>query len=108
VFDLRVAEKERGKGIGTGALRWLTSYIFENLPAARRIEGYTRIDNIAMRKTFRTVGYIKEAHHRKSWNSAGGTWYDAIGYCMLREDWESGEITPLMWDDEEHLGLHHP
>lgn len=99
LFDLRLAEQARGRGAGTDALQWLTRYLFENIPTVRRIEGYTRIDNSAMRGAFRKAGYVKEAHHRKGWSSPAGIWYDAIGYCMLREDWESGTTTPLEWGE---------
>ncbi len=99
LFDLRLAGPARGKGTGTEALRWLTRYLFENIPTVRRIEGYTRIDNTAMRNAFRKAGYLKEAHHRKAWSSPAGIWYDAIGYCMLREDWETGTTTPLAWEE---------
>lgn len=99
LFDLRIAEEHRGRGLGREALQWLTSYLFENFPSVRRIEGYTRHDNIAMRRTFGKVGYVKEAYHRKGWSSSNGQWYDAVGYCMLREDWESGTVTPVNWQD---------
>lgn len=100
LFDLRIAEQYRGHGLGKEALRWLTSYIFENFQHVQRIEGYTRHDNIAMRRTFGKAGYVKEAYHRKGWGSSTGIWYNAVGYCMLRDDWENGTTTPVSWEDD--------
>lgn len=100
LFDLRIRAAYRGAGLGTRALRWLTGYLFTELPGIRRIEGTTRQDNHAMRRTFRTCGYVKEAHYRQAWPSPGGTAYDAVGYAILRTDWQAGTITPPDWDDE--------
>jgi RimJ/RimL family protein N-acetyltransferase len=100
MFDLRVREPFRGKGIGTRAVRWLTSYLFTELPAVNRIEGTTRQDNHAMRRLFRGCGYAKEAHYRQAWPGADGTVHDAVGYAILRDDWTAGTITPVDFDDE--------
>lgn len=100
LFDLRIASEHRGRGIGLEALGWLTGYVFEHYPSIHRIEGYTRQDNIAMRRTFRKGGYIKEAHHRQAWGSSDGTRYDAIGYAIIRHDWKEKTTTPLTWNDE--------
>jgi RimJ/RimL family protein N-acetyltransferase len=66
LFDLRIRAVCRGQGLGTRALRWLTGYLFTEFPGIRRIEGTTRQDNHAMRHTFRTCGYVKEAHYRQA------------------------------------------
>jgi RimJ/RimL family protein N-acetyltransferase len=100
LFDLRIRAAYRGAGLGTRALRWLTGYLFTELPEIRRIEGTTRQDNHAMRRTFRKCGYVKEARYRQAWPSPGGTAYDADGYAILRTDWQAGTITPPDWDDE--------
>jgi RimJ/RimL family protein N-acetyltransferase len=100
MFDLRIGTAHRGTGLGSQALRWLTGYLFTELPGIRRIEGTTRQDNIAMRRTFRTCGYVKEAHYRQAWPAPDGTVYDAVGYAILRSDWESGTATPPEWADE--------
>jgi hypothetical protein len=69
-------------------------------PGIRRIEGTTRQDNQAMRRTFRKCGYVKEAHYRQAWPAPDGTIRDAVGYAILRADWQAGSITPPDWDDE--------
>lgn len=71
LFDLRIRAACRGAGLGTCALRWLTGYLFTEFPGIRRIEGTTRQDNHAMRRTFRRCGYVKEAHYRQAWPPAG-------------------------------------
>jgi RimJ/RimL family protein N-acetyltransferase len=100
LFDLRIRAAYRGQGLGTRAVRWLTGYLFTEFPGIRRIEGTTRQDNQAMRRTFRTCGYVKEAHYRQAWPAPGGTVRDAVGYAILRTDWQAGTITPPEWDDE--------
>lgn len=88
-------------------MRWLTSYLFTEFPGIRRIEGTTRQDNHAMRRTFRRCGYVKEAHYRQAWPAPGGRVYDAVGYAILRSDWQSGTITPPEWDDEPSAAARH-
>jgi RimJ/RimL family protein N-acetyltransferase len=44
----------------------MTGYLFTEFPGIRRIEGTTRADNHAMRRTFRRCGYVKEAHWRQA------------------------------------------
>jgi RimJ/RimL family protein N-acetyltransferase len=103
VFDLRLRARYRGQGIGGQAVRWLTSYLFTELPAIRRVEGTTRQDNRAMRRAFQRAGYVKEAHYREAWPVDGGEVYDAVGYAMLRRDWLAGTITTPEWHDEHIL-----
>lgn len=61
-----------------------------------------------MRRTFRTCGYVKEAHYRQAWPGPAGTAYDAVGYAILRSDWQAGTITPPQWDDEPATSSEHP
>lgn len=100
LFDLRIRAAYRGAGLGTHALHWLTDYLFTEFPGFRRIEGTTRQDNQAMRRTFRKCGWVKEAHYRQAWPASDGTIYDAVGYAILRTDWQSGTVTTPEWDDE--------
>jgi RimJ/RimL family protein N-acetyltransferase len=100
LFDLRIRAAYRGAGLGTAALRWLTGYLFAEFPGIRRVEGTTRQDNLAMRRTFRKCGYVKEAHYRQAWPSPGGPVYDAVGYAILRSDWQAGTVTLPEWEDE--------
>ncbi len=100
LFDLRIRAKYRGRGLGKAAVQWLTRYLFEKHPNLERIVGTTRADNLAMRRTFRSSGYVKEGHYRKDWSSSDGNSFDTVKYGVLREDWISGTITPVDWNDE--------
>jgi RimJ/RimL family protein N-acetyltransferase len=97
LIDLRVADDARRRGAGTAMLRWLTQSVFEMFPGTQRIGGYTRHDNLAMRRTFEKCGYVQEAYHRKSWSVEGGELADCVGFAILRADWQSGVTTPLLW-----------
>lgn len=100
LFDLRIRAEYRGHGLGKTAVQWLTKYLFEKHPQLDRIVGTTRADNWPMRKTFRSCGYVKEGHYRKDWSSSNGDSFDTVKYGILRQDWHSGTITPVPWNDE--------
>ena len=95
VFDLRLRTAYRGRGIGTAAVRWLTDYLFTEFREILRIEGHTRRDNLAMQRVLERSGYVREAHHRQAWPSSGGGVYDSFGYAIIRQDWFSGDVTPV-------------
>lgn len=99
LFDLRLAAEHRGRGLGTAVLEALTAYVFTTLPAVNRFEGQTRDDNIGMRKTFVRAGFVKEAHYREAWPVDDGTMRASVAYSMLRRDWETGQTTPVVWND---------
>ncbi|UBU15828.1 GNAT family N-acetyltransferase [Nonomuraea gerenzanensis] len=100
MFDLRIRQAWRGRGLGSAAVKWLTTYLFTEFPEIRRIEGNTRHDNLAMRAVFRNCGYVKESHYREAWPAPDGTVHDSTGYAILRRDWESGTVTLPDWHDE--------
>ncbi len=100
LFDLRLAEAHRGKGLGEPVLRALTSHVFRTYPSLRRIEGQTREDNLAMRRVFLRAGWVKEAHYREAWPVDGSGPVASIAYGVLRRDWETGTTTPVPWLDE--------
>ncbi|WP_460154478.1 GNAT family N-acetyltransferase [Pseudomonas sp. S3_G06] len=89
-FDLRVRAQFRGSGLGTLAVRWMTSYLFTGWPSLRRIEGTTRGDNIAMQLVLTKNGFVKEGCLRKAWPGSGGFFYDTFLYAILREEWRGG------------------
>lgn len=99
LFDLRLAEAARGRGLGAHALRAATELVFTTMPEVHRFEGQTREDNLAMRRTFVRCGFVKEAHYREGWPVEGGTPLASVAYAILRRDWESGTTTELVWDD---------
>lgn len=99
VFDLRLAEEQRGKGLGVKVLRALCGLVFENMPQVLRFEGQTREDNIAMRKTFLQAGFVKEAHYRMGWPTNDGRYLASVAYAILRQDWANNTVTTFDWDD---------
>ncbi len=100
MFDLRLAESSRGRRIGTAALTALAMLTFSTLPQARRFEGQTREDNLAMRRAFLTAGFVQEAFYRQGWPAGNGLFLGSVAYSMLRDDWQSGTTTPIPWHPE--------
>lgn len=99
LFDLRLAEQFRGRGLGADVVRAATELVFRRFPEVRRFEGQTREDNLAMRRTFLRCGFLKEAHYREGWPVAGGEPVASVAYAILRRDWESGTTTTFVWED---------
>lgn len=99
LFDLRLAGRFRDRGLGVPALRAVTDHVFTTMPAITRFEGQTREDNTAMRRVFVRAGWVQEAHYREAWPVDGGPAVGSVGYGVLRRDWETGETTPVPWDD---------
>ncbi|MER2137659.1 MAG: GNAT family protein [Arthrobacter sp.] len=99
MFDLRLAEEYRGRGLGVPVLRELCGMVFDRFPDAVRFEGQTREDNIAMRRTFLRAGFLKEAHYRLGWPTTEGARVASVAYAILRQDWVNGGITPFDWED---------
>lgn len=98
LFDIKIKEEWRGKGVGYKAIKWLTDLVFSNYPNKLRFEATTRADNIAMRKVFEECGFVKEAHYRLAWPDKDGNRYDCTGYAILRNDWKQKTITPVQFD----------
>ena len=101
MLDLRLVTSARGHGVGLAALRAATALAFRTVPHARRFEGQTREDNVAMRRTFVRAGFVKEAHYREGWPVEGGTPLASVAYAVLRSDWETGTTTSIVWEDVE-------
>jgi RimJ/RimL family protein N-acetyltransferase len=100
MLDIRLAVTHRGRGYGSAALRAVTTWLFATDLEPQRFEGQTRVDNIAMRKTFLRCGWVKEAHYRAAWPTHDGQLVDSVGYGLLRSDWLSGQSTPVDWFDD--------
>ncbi|MCD0178947.1 GNAT family N-acetyltransferase [Micrococcus luteus] len=99
LFDLRLTEAHRGKGLAAPILTALTAHVFSTLPEVDRFEGQTRDDNFPMRRTFQRAGWVKEAHYRRGWPVDGAEPRASVAYAILRQDWENGTTTPVPWDD---------
>jgi RimJ/RimL family protein N-acetyltransferase len=100
LFDLRLAESARGRGLGVPVVRALASHVFRTYPHVTRFEAQTRDDNRAMRRVLDRAGFVKEAHYRDGWPVAGGEPRASVGYAVLRRDHETGTTTPVPDDDE--------
>lgn len=100
LFDLRIAGRFRGRGLGVPALRAVTDHVFRTRPAVTRFEGQTREDNTAMRRVFVRSGWVKEAHYREAWPVEGAAPVASVAYGMLRRDWATGSVTPVPWNDD--------
>lgn len=87
LFDLRIAEECRGRGIGTQAANWLTGHLFVAHPALHRIEATTRSDNVAMRRVLERCRYVAEGEFREDWTNEDGTRSNTSAYAILRSDW---------------------
>lgn len=102
LFDLRIADESRGYGYGPRALRLVAEYVFNLKERKIRLEGHTRQDNLAMRKTFERAGFVKEAHLRNAWFSPKeNSYYDAVTYGITRGDFDEGTTTPVVWEDDD-------
>lgn len=99
LFDIRVTSTSRGMGIGTDAVSKLVEWIFRAYPVKSRIEATTRDDNFAMQHVLDRCGFVKEAHYRQCWPGEEGKIHDCFGYAILRSDWETGTITPVVWTE---------
>ena len=86
LFDLRIAEGHRGRGIGRQAVAWLTDHLFTSHPELHRIEATTRADNAAMQAVFAHCGYRREGRFVDAWKQADGTRHDALVYAILRRE----------------------
>ncbi|WP_339280449.1 GNAT family protein [Lysinibacillus sp. FSL P2-0066] len=98
LFDIRLDANYRGKGYGVKALHWLQEYLFAERKKIR-IEGYTRVDNIGMRKCFSKAGFVKEGYLRNAWENGDGTVTDSIVYGAIKDDWVVGKSTPIKIDE---------
>lgn len=100
-LHIRLHRPYRGQGVGTQAVAWLTDYLFQTFPAKHQVEGWTRVDNTAMRCVFRRYGYAKEAHFRDDFATEKGGFMEKVGYGILRDDWRTKTTTPVHWHDED-------
>ena len=87
LFDLRIAEGHRGRGLGRQAVHWLTDHLFTTFAMLHRIEATTRDDNLAMQAVFAHCGYRLEGRLLEAWRNTDGTRHDTLTYAILRREW---------------------
>ena len=100
MFDIRILTAHRAQGLGTAAVARLVRQMFRMVPEMQRIGAETRDDNVGMTRVLRRCGFAKEAHYRRGWITQDGEVHDSVGYGLLRDDWLSGTVSPVKWDDE--------
>jgi RimJ/RimL family protein N-acetyltransferase len=74
VYELGISlfeTSDRGRGLGTDAIRLLTRYLFEHEEAAR-VQASTWVENTAMRRVFEKLGFTQEGVLRSFMPSVRG------------------------------------
>lgn len=102
MFDLRLCDRYRGRGLGVDALNAITDYVFSRTQALR-FEGQTCEDNHAMRSVFEHAGWTKEAQYRDAWPCAGGMRMASVAYAILRTEWDTGTTVGVHWHDRSYF-----
>ncbi|MCL4251903.1 MAG: GNAT family N-acetyltransferase [Anaerolineae bacterium] len=74
------------KGLGYEALGLWTQYLFDQMPEIARLDLRTWSGNTGMMRLAQKLGYQEEARFRKA-RIVDGTYYDGLGYGILREEW---------------------
>jgi RimJ/RimL family protein N-acetyltransferase len=87
VFELGISLFEvtdRGRGLGTEAIRLITRYLFER-EDARRVQASTWVENHAMRRVFEKLGFVEEGVLRSFMPSERGR-DDYVLYAIVHAD----------------------
>jgi RimJ/RimL family protein N-acetyltransferase len=87
VFELGISlfdVSDRGRGLGTEAIRLLTRYLFER-EEARRVQASTWVENHAMRRVFEKLGFVEEGVLRSFMPSERGR-DDYVLYAIVQAD----------------------
>jgi hypothetical protein len=82
------------KGYGTEAPGLWTSYLFTAFPRIVRLDLQTWSGNDGMMRVANKLGYQFEWRFRKA-RIVAGEYYDALGYGVLREEWEQRRLQGL-------------
>ncbi len=77
-----------GQGLGFEALGLWMDYQFAEVPALVRLDLQTWSGNTGMMRLAEKLGYQLEGRFRKA-RIVNGVHYDAIGYGILREEWQA-------------------
>ena len=75
---------DRGRGLGTEAVRLLTCYLFDR-ERAERVQGSTWVENRAMRRVFEKLGFVEEGVLRSFMPSERGR-DDYVLYAIVHAD----------------------
>ena len=87
VFELGISlfdAIDRGRGLGTEAIRLLTRHLFDS-EEARRVQASTWVENHAMRRVFEKLGFVEEGVLRSFMPSERGR-DDYVMYAIVHAD----------------------
>jgi len=77
-----------GQGLGFDSLGLWTDYIFASMPKLVRLDLQTWSGNAGLMRLAEKLGYQLEGCFRKA-RIVNGEYYDALGYGILREEWQA-------------------
>ena len=77
-----------GRGFATEAATALVDLAFDHYPVHRLI-AHLDPRNVRSAALCERIGMTREAHLRKDWPEADGTWTDDVIYGLLREEWRA-------------------
>ena len=80
---------DRGRGLGTIALRLFTEHLFSD-PQTHRVQASTWVENVPMRRVLEKLGYTLEGVMRSFMPTTTGERHDYALYAVTRDDWEYG------------------
>ncbi len=75
-----------GRGFATEAATALVDLAFDHYPL-HRLMAHLDPRNVRSAAVCERLGMTREAHFRRSWPEADGTWTDDVIYGLLREEW---------------------
>jgi RimJ/RimL family protein N-acetyltransferase len=94
-IGIGLAERARGRGIGTRAQRMLVEHLFRTTDV-HRVEAGTDVDNVAEQRSLDKAGFTREGVLRSAQMRADGR-HDIVSYSFLRTD-----LPPPPADHERH------
>lgn len=77
---------DRGRGLGTTAVRLFTDYLFSDA-ATHRVQASTWVENVPMRRVLEKLGFALEGVMRSFMPTPGGERHDYALYAVTRDDW---------------------
>ena len=95
VYEFGIAlfdETDRGRGVGSRAVRLLTDYLFSD-PETHRVQASTWVENEPMRRVLEKLGYQLEGTMRGFMPAGPGERHDYTLYAVTRADWSRAQTS---------------
>lgn len=93
-------EARWGAGLGHEALGLWCEYLFDAMPNLARLDLRTWAGNERMVRLARRLGFQEEARFRKA-RVVDGRYFDALGFGVLREEWETRFPHGFKWQSKQ-------